>query len=68
MGAAGAGLILLSMAPRVGKRRGGAPATTRRDRELDDPADRRFDRDRAADDRTADGRTTTTRGTLEDRR
>ncbi len=74
MGAAGAALILLSMAPRVGKRRGGAPATTRRDREPDDPptADSTGplvdDRDRAADDRPADGRATTTRGTLEDRR
>lgn len=33
MGAAGAGLILLSMMPRVGRRRGGAPAATRRERE-----------------------------------
>ena len=68
MGAAGAALILLSMAPRVGKRRGGAPPATRRDRELDDSDDRRFDRDHAADDRPADGRATTTRSTLDDRR
>src|SRR3954468_8077383 len=33
MGAAGAALVLLSMMPRVGKRRGGAPMATRRDRD-----------------------------------
>jgi hypothetical protein len=63
MGAAGAGLIVLSMMPRVGRRRGGAPLTTRRDRELEEPRNGRFDRDR-------EPATTTTepRGTLEDRR
>ena len=39
MGAAGIALVLLSAMPRVGKRRGGAPAATRREQ-------RRFDRDR----------------------
>jgi hypothetical protein len=69
MGAAGAALILLSMMPRVGRRRGGAPIATRRDRELDEPADRRFDRDR--EPVATNGRATTTTtapGTLEDRR
>src|SRR3954463_1859444 len=54
MGAGGAGLILLSMMPRVGRRRGGAPMATRRERELDDSRAGRFDRDRdpvAADER-----------------
>jgi hypothetical protein len=67
MGAMGAGLVLLAMMPRVGKRRGGAPKATRdeRDRELE--SDRRFDRDR--DHETVpNGRATTSRGTLEDRR
>jgi hypothetical protein len=61
------------MLPRVGRRRGGAPVGTRRERELDEPRNGRFDRDHEpvattprdrdlADDRTA------TRGTLEDRR
>jgi hypothetical protein len=69
MGAAGAALIVLSMMPRVGRRRGGAPVATRRDRELDQPADRRFDRDR--EPVATNGRATTTTtspGTLEDRR
>ena len=38
-------LILLSMMPRVGRRRGGAPVATRRDRELDEPAAASRDRD-----------------------
>jgi hypothetical protein len=78
MGAGGAALIVLSMMPRVGSRRGGAPMTTRAER--DDPAAvepaRRFGRDRdrdgirddrevVRDDHTA---ATTSRGTLEDRR
>jgi hypothetical protein len=69
LGAAGAALIVLSMMPRVGRRRGGAPVATRRDRELAEPADRRFDRDR--EPAATNGRattTTTTPGTLEDRR
>src|SRR3954470_19837465 len=43
MGAAGVALIVLSMLPRVGRRRGGAPMATRRDRDrdLDAPADPR---------------------------
>jgi len=76
MGAAGAGLILLSMMPRVGRRRGGAPVATRRDRELDEPGTRqdrdldepgtrRFDRDR--EPVATDERTTSTH-TLDDRR
>ena len=68
MGAAGAALILLSMMPRVGRRRGGAPVATRRDRdrdrELDDPAERRFDREREP---ATNGRATTTRPTARSR-
>src|SRR3954451_7826004 len=44
MGAAGVALILLSMMPRVGKRRGTGRTATRRDDEVVD--ERRFDRDR----------------------
>lgn len=40
MGAAGAGLIILSMLPRVGRRRGAAPAA------IEERRSRRFDRDR----------------------
>ena len=40
MGAAGAGLIILSMLPRVGRRRGAAPAA------IEERQNRRFDRDR----------------------
>ena len=61
MGAAGAALVLLSMMPRVGRRRGAAPVATR-----DPDADRRFDRDRETV--PANGTTTTRAGTLEDRR
>ena len=79
MGAAGAGLIVLSMMPRVGRRRGGAPMATRRDRELEESRTGRFDREREPvaereavttrhDTVAADERPTTTRGTLEDRR
>src|SRR3954453_13943729 len=59
MGAAGVALIVLSMLPRVGRRRGGAPVATRRDRDrdLDATADPRFDRDR--DPVATNGRTTT---------
>src|SRR4051794_17704200 len=66
MGAGGAALILLSMMPRVGRRRGGAPMATRRERELDDSGAGRFDRDR--EPAAVDERTTTPRGTVEDRR
>jgi hypothetical protein len=68
LGAAGAGLILLSMMPRVGRRRGGAPVATRRDREVEEePSERRFERER--EPVSTNGRAeTTTRGTLEDRR
>ncbi len=64
MGAAGAALVLLSMMPRVGRRRGGAPVATRRDREIE--AERRFDRDRET--APANGTAETRAGTLEDRR
>jgi len=70
MGAGGAALIVLSMMPRVGRRRGGAPMATRTERvERDDtvPAGR-FDRDAEP---VPNGRTTTvTQGgpPLEDRR
>ena len=65
MGAAGAACVLLAMLPRVGRRRGGAPAATRRDREGEttDERDSRFERERVGN-----GRATTTHGTLEDRR
>jgi hypothetical protein len=74
MGVAGAGLIVLSMLPRVGRRRGGAPIATRRERELEESQTGRFDREREPvtttrrDPAAADERPTTTRGTLEDRR
>src|SRR3954452_21969697 len=64
MGAAGVALIVLSMMPRVGRRRGGAPAATRHDRDLE--ASRRFDRDRETT--VPNGRTTVRHGSLEDRR
>ena len=62
MGAAGAGLIVLSMMPRVGRRRGGAPIATRRDRELEEPRNGRFgrDRDREPVEPTDDDRAATT--------
>jgi hypothetical protein len=68
MGVGGAALIVLSMMPRVGRRRGGAPVATRRDRELDEPTDRRFDRDREPVATNGRATTTTTPGRLEDRR
>src|SRR4051794_3326851 len=46
MGVGGAALIVLSMMPRVGKRRGGAPMATREDRAVEDDRSRRFGRDR----------------------
>src|SRR3954471_915570 len=61
MGAGGAALIVLSMMPRVGRRRGGAPMATRAEREP--VAERRFERETVPN-----GRTTVERGTLEDRR
>lgn len=68
MGAAGAALIVLSMMPRIGKRRGGAPMATRREREREvettDERDRRFEREPVSNGRA----TTSSRGTLEDRR
>ncbi len=63
MGAAGAALVLLSMMPRVGRRRGGAPAATRREREVE--TERRFDREREA---VPNGSTAHPTGTLDDRR
>ncbi len=64
MGAAGAALIVLSMMPRVGRRRGGTPAATRRDRDLE--SERRYDRDRTTV--PANGTATTRTGAVEDRR
>src|SRR3954469_17213959 len=61
MGVGGIALIVLSMMPRVGRRRGGAPMATRAEREP--VADRRFERDTVAN-----GRTGVPQGTLEDRR
>ena len=83
MGAGGAALIVLSMMPRVGRRRGGAPVATRheRDRELERDHELERDRDRDLAEPTREteprferepastnGRATTTQGTLEDRR
>jgi hypothetical protein len=67
MGAMGAGLVLLAMMPRVGKRRGGAPMATRAERDRELEGERRFDRERDYDT-ARNGRETTTHGTLEDRR
>src|SRR5689334_3789767 len=78
MGAMGVGLVVLAMMPRVGRRRGGAPMATRAERDEID-RDRRFDRDRELDrdrigerdpaaERVPNGRATTSRDTLEDRR
>jgi hypothetical protein len=61
MGAAGAGLVLLSMMPRVGRR--DAPATTRRE----PVGDRRFEREPEPEP-APNGTTRTHAGTLEDRR
>src|SRR3954468_12551586 len=62
MGLGGAALIVLSMMPRVGRRRGGAPMATR-DEQVVDERPRRFGRDRddvvepaRRDDRSAAGR------------
>ena len=66
MGAGGAALILLSMMPRVGRRRGGAPVATRRDRELERRRARAPLRPRPSPSPTA--ARPTTHGTLEDRR
>lgn len=69
MGAAGVALILLSMMPRVGRRRGGAPVATRRDRELEEPvSERRFDREGEPVATNGRATTTTAPGPLEDRR
>src|SRR3954447_17411529 len=61
MGVGGIALIVLSMMPRIGRRRGGAPMATRAEREP--VAERRFERETVPS-----GRTTVERGTLEDRR
>jgi hypothetical protein len=69
MGAGGIALIVLSMMPRVGRRRGGAPMATRR--EADDGTvveHRRFGRDRVVEREPAEPVTTTDRGALDDRR
>jgi hypothetical protein len=62
MGAGGVLLIVLSMLPRVGRRRGGAPQTTRRDRELEaTPQNGRFEREREPVTTTYDEHTVATR-------
>src|SRR3954451_15805319 len=53
MGVGGPALIVLSMMPRVGRRRGGAPMATREERVVDERS-RRFGRDR--DDAVEPGR------------
>src|SRR3954449_7691197 len=64
MGAGGVALVVLSMMPRVGQRRGAAPATKTTTR--DEPAvERRFDRD---PDPAVDNGRTVSHGTLEDQR
>ena len=70
MGAAGAGLIVLSMMPRVGRRKGAAPAATRRDREYEETrTEQRFDRDPVATNGRRETTTTTSRtGAVEDDR
>src|SRR3954454_16239911 len=60
MGAAGVALIVLSMMPRVGKRRGTGRTATRRDEEVVE--ERRFDRDRETT--VPNGRTTVRRSSL----
>src|SRR3954465_3870533 len=65
MGAGGAALIILSMMPRVGKRRGGAPMTTREER-VD--SGNRFGRDRTVEsDRTVEPARRDTTAASEDR-
>src|SRR4051812_32498362 len=59
MGAGGIAAIVISMMPRVGARRGNAPAAVRHE----PVAERRFDREPVSD-----GRTTVSHGTLEDDR
>ena len=59
MGAGGAAAIVISMMPRVGSRRGGAPMATRTER--DDPAvepARRFDREHDRETVVREARTT----------
>jgi hypothetical protein len=71
MGAGGAALIILSMMPRVGRRAGGAPMATRRERVVDDGdtvvEHRRFGRDRVIE-REPVATTTNPNGTLDDTR
>jgi len=64
MGVAGAALVVLSMMPRVGKRRGGAPMTTRDEVR----SDRRFGRDRDVTTTREDRTAAVAPGTREDRR
>jgi hypothetical protein len=67
MGAGGAALIILSMMPRVGTRRGGAPAAVRGDETVVEH--RRFGRDRVVEREpvAANGTATRREGTLDDR-
>jgi hypothetical protein len=69
MGAGGIALIVLSMMPRVGRRRGGAPRATREER-MDDERSGRFGRDRDAVEpaRRGDRTAAVSNGTREDRR
>src|SRR3954463_6110510 len=69
MGLGGLALILLSMMPRVGRRRGGAPKATREERVLEDDRPNRFGRDRDRDvAEPARGDVGATAATRDDRR
>ncbi len=72
MGAGGAALIVLSMMPRIGRRRGGAPMATREERVVEEHP-RRFEREPEAveparRDAPVEDRTAVSHGTLEDDR
>jgi hypothetical protein len=69
MGLGGLALILLSMMPRVGRRRGGAPKATREERVIEDDRPNRFGRDRDRDvAEPARGDVGATAATRDDRR
>src|SRR3954464_3778809 len=67
MGLGGLALILLSMMPRVGRRRGGAPKATREERVIEDDRPNRFGRDRQVAE-PARGDVGATAATRDDRR
>jgi hypothetical protein len=69
LGIGGAALVLLSMMPRVGTRRGSAPGTVHRDDTVADEPDR-FGRESVVEREpvSPNGTTTTHTGTLDDRR